>query len=184
MITYLTMKGYGSTAKTLHDDLLELQREDVMALVDALTLDESSDIVPENDPVRFMWSGYEYALCIYGMFLCHEWTIRGNRCKIFWELKHALDELGDSYMAPPWSKDLDVIRSHRSNLMRELPKLYSKTFKGTPPNMPYLWPANAWDVKTWEPMGYDLRLSKEDKALLEAGERHLPKRIRERIVNL
>jgi hypothetical protein len=67
------------------------------------------------------------------------------------------------------------MRSHRSNLVREDPKKYGKVFKGTPKNMPYLWPV-CYDDGT-----YDLIVSKADEKLLRAGKRVLPPGIKKRL---
>lgn len=181
MITWMTMGTYGKTAKTLEREDLEIQREEVLHIVNWL-IEEDSDC-DDDDLVLGMWSGFEYALCIYGMFICMEWIRRGIVDEIFWKLGNICHELGDSYQAPPWIKDKDVIRSHRSNLMRYDPDKYGKLFKGTPENMPIIYPVIHYG-EDGEPEGYNLYVNSEEKKLLVKGKRKLPSRIRERIVNL
>jgi len=173
VITWHTQIAYGSSASNLDDRRLGVQKDEVLALLDDLTIGDGKELAP----VHRMWVGYEYALCIYGMFHCMEWTInRGFTDKVFWTLGRAVQELGGSYEAPPWLKDKDVIRSHRSNLMRRWPRHYN--WPGTPENLPYIWPIVDYDG------GYQLMVAKEDRELLAVGERTIPKRMRERIANL
>jgi hypothetical protein len=173
------MFAYGSTARTLDDRRLGIQKDQTLEILNGLTLEEE---IPDH-PVYRMWIGYEYALAIYGMFLCMEWTMhRKFKDTVFWELGRAIEEMGGSYEHPPWLRDKDLIRSHRSNLMRRWPRNYS--WPGTPQDLPYLWPVNLFDVRTSEPAGYELMVSSEELELLKAGERTLPRRMRERVVNL
>jgi hypothetical protein len=135
-----------------------------------------------------MWEGYEPALVLYGLFVCHEWRIvRGCRDNSWGEFARfaklykmlATEQptpSGSLYMAaeapedPPWLQDKWVLRSHRSNLIRKAPHIYADKYPGTPENMPYLWPV--MDGKG----GYYLRLSRPDLDRMQAPyfERELP----------
>lgn len=190
MITYVTHRGYGATAAALDDRKLGRQRVEAQEIFNTLTLGEE---LPK-DPVYRMWEGYEFALGIYCMMLCMEFTMhRGIADKIFWEVAAALKEMKRSDASfsmehPPWHDDKDVMRSHRSNLLRLQNEGdavaghdYLKHFgKATPKNMPYLWPI----LDESQEDGYKLMVSKSDKALLAAGKRELPDAIAERVANL
>jgi len=144
-----------------------------------------SQEVPANHPVLRMWTGYEYGLGIYGMLFCLEWCMgRGYQDKVMWDFKEAMDSWRREdrtlyFEYPPWREDLDVIRSHRSNLLRRDPKNYRGKWKDAPEIWPYIWPI----CDDSEEAGYKLLLSKSDKGRIASGERVLPEEVMERISN-
>lgn len=138
--------------------------------------------VEAANPWHRMWDGYEAALAGYVAALGISLVQRGvSTFRVVDSVVHTLVDLRKEgyeyeYSAPPWSQDADVIRSHRSNLIRRYGSRVS--FKGTPLNMPMLWPFVDREG------GYALMLSKHDKSLIASGERKLPHTIAKRVENL
>jgi hypothetical protein len=82
-------------------------------------------------------------------------------------------------LRPSWRDDLDVLRSHRSNLARRYPKSYPKAWsRGDMALWPYLFPFSDEDGT------YDLMISKAERDLLKSGDRKLPKSVRKRVYNI
>jgi len=128
-------------------------------------------------PLTRMWIGYEAALAAYGAALGASLVRHGIHVGVrHIEMANSLQDLrthGDPapLVMPPWLSDLDVLRSHRSNMMRRWPDRYS--WKGTPPLMPYIWPI------VDDEGGYQLKLSKHDRGLIASGDRKLPTSLKE-----
>ncbi len=178
MQTFMTQMSYSRTFADLDNQRLGKQRLEALQTLKQLIYGEGGY---PNHPVNYMWRGYESALVIYGMFCCMEWSMkRGYDDKMFWEFASiARDMKADDvyyYESPPWFRDKDFLRSHRSNLIRKDPEQYQYT--GTPLLMPYLWPV------VDDEGGYELKVSKADKTRLAAGERKIPEEIAERVANL
>lgn len=177
-MTFCTRVAAGRTAQDLSDGHLKRQLEHVYQI--ALTLRGEGEL-GEKEPAVRMWRGYEHALCIFGMFQAMEYgQYRGLYTTRFWDLREILEETGGVYAPPPWSKDKDVMRSHRSALARMYPEDYFRLWPGTPENMPYVFPF----INPEAEGGYELFVSKTEQALMRTGERSLPKSIAKRVVNL
>ncbi len=181
MQTFLPYKSFAKCAAALDNPRLGKQRMECVQIVEGLLgLREGY----KNHPASYMWKGYEYALCIYGMMICLEW---GNNRRFKDKQLFRLHELSvlaarrpgheAGYVSPPWFGDVNLMRSHRSNLIRKDAETYGDRWPGTPENMPYLWPIAQDD-------GYVLKVSKADKKLLAAGERSLPPHIAAEVDNL
>lgn len=177
-MTFCTRIGAGRTARDLTDKHLERQLDHVYETV--LSIRGEGDF-PDREPVIRMWKGFEHSLCIFGMFQAMEYgQTRGFYTTRFWDLSEILEEIGGNYVAPPWAKDKDVMRSHRSALARMYPDDYGDLWPGTPENMPYVFPFLDPEAEH----GYELFVSKTEQALMKTGERRLPKSIASRVVNL
>jgi hypothetical protein len=137
----------------------------------------------DNHPVERMWGTHEVALTAY----CAGASAELNRRGVGNGLHLAMGQLIESlrreepaeFAQPPWLFDTDLLRSHRSNMARRWPEQYGRKWSGTPERWPYL-----WAFATDEDGSYGLFLSGHDKALLKAGERALPKSVKDRIENL
>lgn len=80
---------------------------------------------------------------------------------------------------PAWRDDLDVLRSHRSNLARRFPKSYPKSWrKGDLELWPYLFPFSDEDGS------YNIMISKAEREMLKNGERKLPKSVKKKVANI
>jgi hypothetical protein len=171
MQTFLTYIGWNKSLQSLDSQRLGKQRVEAKQILMILN-GESNGY--QHHPAISMWRGYERALCWYGAAACYQWRIvRGNECNLFPWFPARDSEYraqGVKPEVPPWTKDIWLLCSHRSNLIRKDPKNYEKLWPGTPGNMPYLWPLN--DPK--EPDGYRLLVSMADYARMKKGERQLP----------
>ncbi|MBK8246369.1 MAG: MSMEG_6728 family protein [Gemmatimonadetes bacterium] len=189
MPRHISLLRHPKTMADLDDARLGKQRLETLQILRTLNGDTDGYA---NHPAVQMWAGYEPALILYGLFVCHEWRIvRGRSDKLWGDFAQMAHECGmldvekrfnkegkvsAVYMDgttpedPPWLKDRWVLRSHRSNLMRKAPHIYGDKYDGTPENMPYLWPV----IDPMKTEGYYLRLSKPDMARLATGERVLP----------
>lgn len=182
MITYLTRLSFLDTADDLADQQLIQQHDEARNVFNSMVYDEPLEGLPANHPLRKMWEGYEVALAAYTVCMALELTKRGYIAglatnRVAGPVREMRRDYGVEFEVPPWFEDTDVMRSHRSNLIRRYPAAYGAAWKGTPANMPYIWPIVTED-------GYDLLLSKGDKALLASGERELPAPIKRKIKNL
>lgn len=127
-----------------------------------------------------MWYGHEYALALHGMILLTALVKRGrNPTEItptaLNQIGLDLERAGAELIPPPWLGDLDVHRSHRSQLIMRTPA-YADIWPNTPERMPVLWP----QILSTSPQssGYRLRLSALDLRRLKRGTRVLPEWLR------
>lgn len=168
MITWLPQFAFGASAKRLDDGRLLKQIEMCREMIPLL---ESGDDWPEE--VR-MWVGYEQRFCLYALMMVGEavtkrW-IHPVDSKIFHEYYSDLKDCGIGEARPPWEKDTNIIRSHRSRLISLDAEHYQPLFPRTPERMPVLWP----QVLKADPGIYRLRLKTEDIKRLSDGRRVLP----------
>lgn len=179
----MTRMSILDTADDLDPDLGYQTMLQGVALLRSLTTDDG--VYDDRRPEFRMWEYHELALSAYLVALEASLATRG----VFSFQHHRVHNDIDKFIKvnpelqfepPAWFADTDVLRSHRSNLARRWPKTYGKRWKGTPTNMPYLWPF----IDREHPSRYKLFVSKHDKALVASGERTLPKAIRERVENL
>lgn len=177
MQTFLPHIGWNASLKSLDDGRLNKQRVEAKQILMILA-GESEGY--QHHPAVNMWRGYERALCWYGAAACYQWRIiRKKNCELYsWfpEMDRILNgqtRTPDNPLrneVPPWTRDVWMMRSHRSNLIRKAPEIYAKVWPNTPENMPYFWPVNDSD----EPQGYYLRVSEADAKRLLTGERRIP----------
>jgi hypothetical protein len=177
MQTFLCYLRHSRTMADLDDARLNKQCVETLQILRVLRGEQDGY---SNHPAVRMWEGYEPALLVYGLCACYEWrvkrkhstTIWGQLAEIagdYWDPANLEGDISD-YEPPPWMKDVWILRSHRSNLIRKAPHIYGPKYEGTPENMPYLWPA--WDDDVDK--GYRLVLSRADRERVETGERNLP----------
>lgn len=182
MIAWQTRLSFHDTAADLSTAHLAQGIQETRSIIYATALGWDTEI-PPNHPVLQGWIGYEPALAAYNVILSIELARQGvadathlNVAGLIVNLRNK-GEVGD-FEKPPWIEDKDVLRSHRSNMVRRWPGTYQGLWKGTPRMMPYLWPFVDGEG------GYRLMVSKHDKGLLASGERFLPDDIRGRVANL
>lgn len=179
MQTFMTRTSFTGTAEDLDNARLGKQRIEALQTLRQIAFGEGGF---ENHPANLMWQYNPMSLAAYGLVICNEWTFkRGFLDTRGAELRRtvqSLVEAGHSPGDPAWIKDKDVIRSHRSNLVRKNAERYGKLFPGTPDDLPYLWPS------VQEDGSYLLLLSKADKRRIKDKTRSLPESIAERVDNL
>lgn len=179
MIIWMPYVAPGATAQSLTDDHLHDQIESAEALLDLLerrTTDENH----QHWHATQMWTGYEYSLCVHGLMMATELAsvrereIDSGSAAYLVRIGRELEETpGIEKGSPPWLGDLDVHRSHRSNLIMKNPE-YAQKWEGVPLKMPLLWP----QVVERDPRGYRLRLGTSDRLKLRHGSRKLPEWLR------
>lgn len=90
-----------------------------------------------------MWRGYEPALAAYGLAVCDEWLSRGYRdtCRdkilAYTGTPNFVTSLNKK---PHWLGEVNLHRSHQSNLIRKNPEHYRPFFPDVPDDLPYIWP--------------------------------------------
>lgn len=183
MITWMTRMSLLDTADDLESSLSFQTITQGLSLLRSMVHDDG--VYEDSRPEFRMWEFYESALAAYLVALEASMSQRGvfpfQHFRVVQTLKdlHKVDSEAQ-FELPPWISDTDVLRSHRSNLVRRWPKEYGSLWRGTPKSMPYIWPF----IDRSQPTQYNLFVSSHDKKLLQSGERTLPKDIRERISNL
>jgi hypothetical protein len=186
MQTFMTRKSYHRSMHDLDDKRLINQFEEAMQL--ARVIGGLTDGY-RNHPAAKMWMTYDHALNVYIHNTIQErvlrWGQRYNRSRpgavdpwvrmdeLSRELREANGPL-PPYEVPPWFEDLDVLRSHRSNLLRKLPGHYGHMWnEAISDDWPYLWPI----IDRSNSEGYYLYVSKPDAHRLGIGERVWPEHI-------
>lgn len=141
MQTFITSTGNGvaldayyQTAHSLDWQRLGKQRVEAYQIIRTLT-GESSGWA--HHPAVLMWNGYIEELKMYHDVMIEVWVGRGyrNNMKQYrgWYVSAPL---------PPWVND-DLVRSHRSNLVRKKPEHYRPLWPDVPDDLPYLWPVTS-----------------------------------------
>lgn len=184
---WMTRRSIAKTAEDLDDrDLVDtIARAERLAQYFITDDPDTPNAEFDSGPLAKAWQGYEFALCIYGMMLCMEYHMnRGYADGAFFRFKALCEEYksqfpGAAYAPPPWFKDVDVLKSHRSALLRRDPYRYEDKWTQVPENWPYLCPVVDDDG------GYKLFISKDDKALMRRGVRSaLPADVKNKVANL
>lgn len=151
MQTFLPYADFEESARALDAKRLGKQRVETIQVVRALTV---AGYGWANHPAALMWKGYEEALGRYGIVCCQVWTELGfgDTCAatIATDLATAgvttirsQAELGAAGALPPWLDDEDLLRSHRSALVRKDPDYYRPLFPDVPDDLPYVWPVRS-----------------------------------------
>lgn len=136
MQTFLPYPDFKKSAKSLDRMRLGKQRVEAFQILKALT---NPTYGWRNHPATKMWDGHEYALCLYGVAICREWISRGYKDTMLQRFVK-LARLHKNTGNPIWLGSRKFHKSHKSNLLRKYPEYYSKLFKNTPNNLPYIWP--------------------------------------------
>lgn len=179
LITWHTQFSFCRTADDLEDEQLKVQIDHAVALLEVLRAGGKP-----KEPAYYMWHKHLEAFMVMGMLMVQEISLtRRYDGKDFWKFARAADSLkskrGFHYWPPPWFRDADLCRSHRSVLMAAVPASYDLgIWPGTPAKMPLLWPVVGDDGALAE-----LRVAKADLPRLKSGELSIPKAMKERIVN-
>lgn len=180
MMTWITRMSIFDSVADLELAQLAMAQRESEALFNEMVFGEPEEgFNNAPTPLIGMWRGYEAALAAYStacsITMVGHGITDGARSLYIAKTISELRQSGDPvpFEMPPWIRDIDVLMSHRSNLVRRWPGSYS--FPRNPTDMPYLWPIVDDDG------GYILKLSKYDQGLVAKGERHLSKKVLERI---
>lgn len=87
-----------------------------------------------NHPAVLMWRGFVGPLTRYRNTMILEWIDRGYK-----NTMPILPEVEYYNYYPRWL-NMQLINSHRSNLLRKDPEYYSQFGWDVPPDLPYFWP--------------------------------------------
>jgi hypothetical protein len=151
MQTFTPYSDFEASARALDTKRLGKQRVEVIQIVRALTV---PGYAWASHPAVLMWQGYEEALGRYGLTVCEVWQERGftDTCAAtiaadlasfgVTELR-PYAELLSAQALPGWLFDPDLLRSHRSALVRKDPGHYADRFPGVPPDLAYVWPVRS-----------------------------------------
>jgi hypothetical protein len=148
MQTFMPYPSFIDSAACLDYRRLGKQRVECKQLLQALGVPVGGPLNAKpsswrNHPAARMWKGHEYSLSLYAIAVCHEWRRRGYRDTL---LDQFMDAAGGLVVAnadstkPEWLGDEDFHASHRSNLLRKLPKHYSQFGWSESNDLPYVWP--------------------------------------------
>ncbi len=143
------------SAQLLDDKRLGKQRVETLQIMQVLTglrWDNNVGVIEpyqpkgwRTHPAVLMWRGFESALVGYQKAVCSAWTSRGFNDTCAQKTVGLLQasDLPSSIVLPPWLGQAALHLSHRSNLIRKDPDVYTPLFAGVPPDLPYLWPVGS-----------------------------------------
>jgi hypothetical protein len=144
MQTFLPYSDFIDSAKCLDMKRLGKQRVEAWQLYLSLV---NPDYGWKQHPASKMWRGYEKALLIYGLNICHEWKKRGYKDSLFDKFRNEIDTKYEGNIIypgcikyPHWLGNKEFHDSHKSNLIRKFPEYYGKLWLNIPDNLPYIWP--------------------------------------------
>jgi hypothetical protein len=139
--TFLPYPEFDRSAASLDSQRLGKQRVETLQILRALTF---STYGWANHPAKVMWQGYVPLLASYGIAMTDEWMRRGGadstRAQIAEFAPEALTVPAAALPQPSWLGNLELHRSHQSNLIRKDHGFYGPQFPGVPDDLPYYWP--------------------------------------------
>lgn len=170
MQTFLPFSDFKQSADVLDMRRLGKQRVEVLQLLIALHWEDlktniwlAEAVMPDPDrlytdtpgwvhhPAAKMWRGFEFALTTYGMMMCAVWRQQGFSDRTYEKIEAFTLLDPESYAEqswlethkklPSWLGNEAFHRSHRSNLIRKMPKYYVGVLHwDDPSDLPYIWP--------------------------------------------
>jgi hypothetical protein len=87
-----------------------------------------------NHPAVKMWKGYENTLALYHDTCLMVWEYKGYKNN----MPRLNDYTFNNIIIPDWYT-IDLVNSHRSNLLRKDPVFYGQYRWDVPDNLPYVW---------------------------------------------
>lgn len=149
MQTFVPLYTYQDCARVLDMRRLGKQRVEVLQIYNALT---RTELGPHRGwrahPAVRMWEGHEFALLVYGIYICNEWTSRGYsdtltenfKSKLSNHTQEVIDFSTTTPPLPPWWGDERVHASHRASLLMKDRAWYSQWGWTETPSSAYFWP--------------------------------------------
>jgi hypothetical protein len=141
--TFMPWDDFTWSARCLHDDQLEQQRNETLQIMHALLYGGSGS---DEDPGVLMWQGHERALLAYQQAVCHEWSsVRGypddcwDKTRLIF-LDVCVDPMATPLIPPVWMGNLDLHISHQSALLRINETHYRRHFPGIKTDHWFVWP--------------------------------------------
>ncbi len=142
MQTFLPYTDFVKSAECLDRQRLGKQRVECLQILRILIGEDPESRWKNHSAVK-MWKGYEYALCIYSMAICHEWIRRGYRdtcLEKFDNIYEKYSKIWKNRNEPNWCFDENFHLAHQSNLVRKFSEHYRKYFPDVSDNLSYIWP--------------------------------------------
>ena len=138
MQTFLPYADFVDSARVLDRSRLGKQRVECKQILTAL-LDGRGWI---HHPATKMWKGYEFALCVYAISVCTEWTRRGYKDTLQpYFIDRSTESVNPSGSElPPWFGDERFHSAHRAALLAKDPDHYSQFGWTEEPGIHYFWP--------------------------------------------
>lgn len=134
MQTFVPEDTFGACAAALDSKRLGKQRVEVLQILKALT---GGSWGWRNHPATKMWEGHEAGLCAYGLAVCGEWVARGYKDTCADKMRAIISP--DPTDLPWWWGNVEMMESHRSNLVRKAPDFYRPRYPSVSDALPYLW---------------------------------------------
>lgn len=91
----------------------------------------------KNHPASRMWADNLAGLSAYGVAMCREWKARGYKDTTMEKIIALVEP--DPTDLPDWWGRMDIVESHRSNLIRKAPEFYGDIWLDVPDDLPYVW---------------------------------------------
>lgn len=154
MQTYFISADPTETAESLGAKELIQQIDDVLLIL--VTINQTADTGFSAHPVVKMWRGHEVYLAHYGLIMCDEALtnrpvhmisqsagVIGEITQKRADIEQHLDWSASgeySMEPPPWVRDPNLHKAHKSELLRANPSLYDKYWPDVPMDVPCYWP--------------------------------------------
>lgn len=136
MQTFMPYSDFVKVAQCLDYKRLGKQRVETWQIYKALTQENYGW---KNHPIVKMWKGYETGLLQYGIIMCQEWKSRGYKDTMLERFKSEQLNKNTIPIYPSWINDIELHKSHQSNLIRKYPLHYRRFFPDIPDNLEYKW---------------------------------------------
>ena len=91
----------------------------------------------KKHPASRMWADNLAGLSAYGVAMCEEWIARGYKDTTMEKIVALVAP--DPTDLPTWWGRMDIVESHRSNLVRKDADYYRPIYPDVPDDLPYLW---------------------------------------------
>ncbi len=134
MQTWLPYSNFHDSLRCLDWLRLSYQKRQTYDLIKVITENTSGW---KNHPIILMWKDYPNALKLYYNISLDAWEARGYTLKKYNE-KFEINE--NDVEMPWWLGNEELHNSHRSVLLRRLPKYYCQFNWNVPDNLNYWWP--------------------------------------------
>lgn len=135
---------FGQSVRSLDNKRLGKQRVEVLQILNILHEINPDNPGWRNHPATLMWTGFEIALCSYGLEACEEFGRRGYlNTKTLPQLEQHMEwaTSGSCELElPGWMGDQRVHLAHQSTLIRKDPAHYRPQFPGTPDDIEMFYP--------------------------------------------
>jgi len=136
MQTFMPEQTFEEIAKALDYRRLGKQRVETLQIINAIVMNRQHGW--RNHPATKMWMKNPAGLAAYGIAMCEEWIRRGYNDTCLGKIKKVIAP--DATDLPRWWGREDIVRSHRSNLIRKFPDFYRPLWSNVPDDLPYVWP--------------------------------------------